>query len=236
MTLATQPPWLESVVNIITELYPFRGEAHLPRREYFESASSEPVDYISPEEFLKSELPDGPWCIGYRHHGRDVKEGQVITKDEGIKLLKTDLQILAQKLDGLLPCFNSWYPQVKAIVVSLAFDQGFNDFRLSRLGKDMATTWHGCNRPLLCVEEYYQDRYRNFDNRRKRLADAHGDLEGQLRDLQRSNAKAKREAERIAKRVALKAKREKATQPHRSCLAVWRLGQRDKLQRIGVAT
>jgi hypothetical protein len=214
VTPATQPPWLESVVNIITELYPFRGEAHLPRREYFESASSEPVDYI-----------------GYRHHGMDVKEGQVITKDEGIKLLETDLQILAQKLDDLLPCFNSWYPQVKAIVVSLAFDQGFNDFRLSRLGKDMATTWHGCNRPLLCVEEYYQGRYRNFDNRRKRLADAHGDLEGQLRDLQRSKAKAKREAERIAKRAALKAKREKAAQPHRSGLSAWRLGQRDKLQR-----
>ena len=223
------------MVKIVTEFYMFREDAHLPWREYMESANADAPHYISRDEYEGADSPDGPWCIGYRHCGIDVDAGQVITKDKALELLAADLQAIAEKLDGLLPSFHRWYYQIQAVVVSLVFEQGFDTFRWSTLGNEMATTWFGCKQPMRCYEEYFEERFGKVDTHGKRLYHAHLDLFDQLREFQRAEAKAKREAKRIAKRAALKAKREKAAQPHRSGLAVWRLSQRDKLQRIGVA-
>jgi hypothetical protein len=235
VTPATQPPWLEPVVKIVTGFYTFREDAHLPWSEYYESAGADAPFYISRDAFERVGTPDGPWCIGYRHYGMDVEAGQVITKDKALELLSDDLQSIAKKLDDLLPYFHRWSYQIQAVVVSLVFDQGFDAFRGSALGREMATTWYGCKQPMRCYEEYFEKYFGEKDTHGKRLYHAHLDLFDQLREFRRAEDKAKREAKRIAKRVALKAKREKATQPHRSCLAVWRLGQRDKLRRIGVA-
>lgn len=235
MTPATQPPWLEPVVKIVTEFYAFREDAHLPWREYFESANADAPHYISRDAFENAGTPDGPWCIGYRHYGIDVEVGQVITKDKALELLVIGLKAIAEKLDGQLPYFHCWPYQIQSVVVSLVFEQGFDAFRRSKLGKEMATTWYGCKQPMRCYEEYFEKYFGKADTHGKRLYHAHLDLFDQLREFRRAEDKAKREAKRIAKRAALKAKREKAAQPHRSCLAVWPLGQRDKLQRIGVA-
>lgn len=206
-----QPRWLGYVIEIVTELYRFRPVAYCPIQE-------EEYWHVEPGKKTAN------LCIGYRHIGPDVSFGQVITQEQALRLLAADLQALASKLSDLLPPFDTWYPQIQAVVVSLAFDQGFYGFRYSPLGKEMTTSWYGCHQPMECYEECYEKYFRNRDHngRDYSLYCAHLGLIDEWRLLVHNQAKAKAEAKRVAKRVAMKAKRIEAGRSHRAGLTSWR--------------
>jgi hypothetical protein len=206
-----QPRWLGYVTEIVTELYKFRPVAYCPIQE-------DEYWHIEPGK-KTTDL-----CIGYRHIGPDVSFGQVITQEQALRLLVTDLQALASKLSDLLPAFDTWYPQIQAVVVSLVFDQGFNGFRYSRLGREMTTNWYGYYQPMECYEECYEKYFRNRDRsgRDYSLYCAHLGLIDEWRLLVHNQAKAKAEAKRGARRAAMRAKRIEASRCHRAGLATWR--------------